>query len=126
MLLSSAALECRPATLPPAAWLMAACWIGVHFLIEPGQACGQRGNHVGIGRTRGDEVQDLVERHGRLAVERLGGRLLVLADADRIDDDEMRLVLGVGRDALQDVGIDDPAAAPLHLLEVRRASGCSA
>ena len=66
--------------------------------------------------------ENLVERHGRLAVERLRGRLVVLADADGIDDDEVRLVPGVGRDALQHVGIDDPAAAALHLLEVGRAS----
>ena len=46
------------------------------------------------------------------------GRLVLFAHADGIDDDEMGLLLGVGRDALQRVGVDDPAAAALHLLEV--------
>ena len=90
----------------------------INFLFEPGQSCGQRRNHVGIGSTRSDEVENLVERHGWLAVEWLGGRLVFLADAHGIDDDEVRLVLGVGRDALQHVGIDHPATTPLHLLEV--------
>src|SRR5207245_1193773 len=66
----------------------------------------------------GDEVENFVQRHGWLSVERLCGRLLLLTHADRINDDEMGLVPGVGRDALQIVGIDYPAAAPFHLLEV--------
>ena len=104
--------------MPPAAFGDGGLLDRVELPVEPGQAGGQRRNQVGVGGTGSDQVQDLVQRHGRLAVQRLGGRLLVLAHADRIDDDEVRLVPGVGRDALQRVGIDDPAAPPLHLLEV--------
>jgi hypothetical protein len=46
-----------------------------------------------------------------------GVGLVLLAHADGIDDDEVVLGLGVGRDALQVVGLDDAHAAAFHLLE---------
>ena len=73
-------------------------------------------------RAGGDEIQDLVERHGRLAVERLRRRLVLLAHAHGIDDDEVGLVPGVGRDALQGVGIDHPARRGPSSARSRRAS----
>ena len=56
----------------------------------------------------------------RLAIQGFGGRFVRLAHAHGIDDDEMGLLFGVGRDALQVVGLDDPATSALHLLEIRR------
>ena len=74
--------------------------IGIDLLFESGEARSQRAREIGIGCTRRNEVENLIERDGGLAVERLGRRLFFLADANRIDDHEMRFVLGVGRDAL--------------------------
>ena len=40
-----------------------------------------------------------------------------LGDADGVDDDEVRLGAGVGRDGLEVGVVDDADAAALHLLE---------
>ncbi len=59
----------------------------------------------------------LLEADGGLVLHRAGVGLVLLADADGIDDDEVVLGLGVGGDALQVVGLDDAHAAAFHLLE---------
>ena len=80
--------------------------------VEPGKPGRQGGHEVGARRPGGDQAHDLVQRHGRLAVERLRRRLVLLPDADGIDDDEVGLRLGVGRDALQGVEVDHPQPRP--------------
>ena len=50
--------------------------------------------------------------YGRLAIQGLGCRLVRLAHAHGIDDDEMGFLFGVGRDALQVVGLDDRQPRP--------------
>ena len=46
-----------------------------------------------------------LERHRRLALQRLGVGHLSFADADAVHDDEVRPCLGVGRHRLQVVGL---------------------
>ena len=86
--------------------------------VETGETGRESGHEVGSRRAGGDQTHDLVQRYARLPVERLGRRLVLLRDADGIDDDEVGLRLGVGRDAPQGVEVDHPHAPSLHLLEV--------
>ena len=67
----------------------------------------------------GNLLEDLVEPDSRLSIQRLRQRLIVLADANRIHNHKVRLVLGVGCYALKVVGIDDAYPSALHLLKVR-------
>ena len=88
--------------------------------VEPGQACGDRRADVGVGVVggEGDALEERLERHGRLAVERHRVDEVALGDADRVDDHEPVLRPRVGGDGLEVRVADDAHAAPLHLLEV--------
>ena len=58
-----------------------------------------------------------LERDCLLALQRLRVGERDLGHPDAVDDDEMGLGPGVGRDRLQLVRVDDADAAALHLLE---------
>ena len=66
--------------------------------LQAGQASGKRGERVGVGAALRDVFEQLLQRGGRLAVERVRVGLVLLADADGVDDDEPLLGLGAGRD----------------------------
>ena len=68
------------------------------------------GDDIGVSSPGSDQGHDLVEGDGRLAIQRFCGRLLVLANADGIHDDEVHLPI---------VSIDssksrDDAGSPPH------------
>ena len=88
--------------------------------VESGQPGRQRRDDIGMGHARGHHLQELIERDGRLAVQRFRGRLVLFADAHRVDNNKMGLVAVVGRHALQRVGIDHANAPAFHLLEIAR------
>ena len=96
---------------------------GFEFAVEPREARGERGERVFIAVPEGDAEQQLLERHGGLAVERAGFGLVALAHADGIDDDEVGLGAGVfAGDGLQIGGREHAGAAPFHLLEIDAAA----
>ena len=87
--------------------------------LQLGQAGGEGGGLV-LGQVeRGRLVEELLEADRLLPVER---RLdvLVLGDADGVDDDEPGLGLGVRGDGLEVGRGHGAGAAALHLLEVLR------
>ena len=90
---------------------------GADAVFHAGEAAGERGEHVVFGVAEGDGLHELFEADGGLLLHGAGVGLVLLADADGIDDDEVVLGLGVGGDALQVVGLDDAHAAAFHLLE---------
>ena len=81
------------------------------------EATGKRGEHVVLGVAEGDGLHQLLEADGGLLFHGARVGLVLLAHAHGIDDDEVILGLGVRRDALQVVRLDDAHAAALHLLE---------
>ena len=69
------------------------------------------------------DCRSLSSADGGLAVERLAVPVLSCSQTPTASTmTKWVLLLGVGRDALQVVGLDDAAAAALHLLEVGRPS----
>ena len=88
-------------------------------MFHAGQAAGDGGEHGLFGVAEADGLQQLFEGDRRLLLHGLGVGLVLLADADGIDDDEVVLGLGVRGDCLEVVVLDDPHAPALHLLEER-------
>ena len=88
-----------------------------HAVLHAGQAAGEGGEHVLVGVAEADGLQQLLEADCRFLLHGPGVGLVLLAHADGIDDDEVVLGFGVRGDRLQVVGLDDPHAAALHLLE---------
>ena len=87
-------------------------------VLHAGEAAGDAGEHVFLGVAQRDGLEQLVEGDAGLLLHRPGVGLVLLADADGIDDDEVVFGRGVGRDGLEVVRLDDADAAALHLLEV--------
>ena len=69
---------------------------GVKLTLQAGETTGQRGKGVRIGAALGDVFQHLLQRLRRLTVQRVGIGLVLLADADSINDDETVFCLGAG------------------------------
>ena len=62
--------------------------VGAELALQAGEPAGERGQRVGVGAALGDVVEQLLQRRRRLAIERVGIGLVLLADADGIHDDE--------------------------------------
>ena len=91
----------------------------VELPVEPREAAGERADGVFIAHAHHHAHRQILERHIGLGDERLACRLERLRDADRIDNDIMRLGgRGRRRDLLEIVGVKGTRAASLHLLEV--------
>ena len=86
--------------------------------VEPGEPAGDRREHLRVAGAEGDALEELLERDGRLAVERHGVDQVGLGDADGVDDHEPVLRRRVGGDGWKVVRLDHADAAALHLLEV--------
>lgn len=91
--------------------------LGLHAVPHARKPPGERREHLVLGVAEGHGLHELLEADGGLLLHGAGVGLVLLADADGIDDDEVVLGRGVGRDALQVVGLDDTHPAALHLLE---------
>ena len=86
-------------------------------VFHAGEASGNGRQHLFVGAAQCDRLQELIEGHTRFLFHRSGVGLVNLADTDRIHNDEVIFTHGVGRDALEVVGLDHADAPALHLLE---------
>ena len=71
-------------------------------VLHAGEPSGDAGEHVFFGVPQRDGLEQLVEGDAGLFLHRARVGLVLLADADGIDDDEVVFGLGVGRDGLAD------------------------
>ena len=86
-------------------------------VLHAGQPSGDAGEHVFFCIPQRDGLEQLVKGDAGLFLHRSRVGLVLLADADGIDDDEVVFGRGVGRDGFQIVRLDDADAPALHLLE---------
>ncbi len=86
-------------------------------VLHAGEPAGDAGEHIFVGIAQSHSLQQLVKGDAGLLFHgpRIG--LVLLADADGIDDDEVVFALASGVTALEVVGLDDAHAAAFHLLE---------
>ena len=86
--------------------------------VQPRQAHGHAGEHLGLHVAQAHGLQQRVQRHALLLVHRAAVGLVALAHAHAVDDDEVVLVhVLAGVHAAQVVVLDHAHAAALHLLE---------
>ena len=71
-------------------------------VLHASQPSGDAGEHVFFRVPQGDSLEQLVEGDAGLLLHRSRIGLVLLADADGIDDDEVVFGRGVGRDGLAD------------------------
>ena len=88
--------------------------------VERGEARGERRERVLIATAGGDLFEQLLEADLAIALQRLRNRFEALGDADRVDQHEAGLGVGVGRHLAQLLGRDRARAPALHLLEILR------
>ena len=90
----------------------------VEALLQSHEPSGEAFEHFRFAIAEGDGVEQLVERHRALFLQRAGVGQVLFAHADGVDDHEAVLALDAGIDLLH-LGFGDHAHAPaLHLLEV--------
>ena len=83
---------------PAAGFGDAATLVGTTLLVDARDASGQRRQIVVVGAARSDVFQQRLQRHAGVLFQRLGIGQLGFADADAVDDQKVRLGLGIGRD----------------------------
>ena len=88
--------------------------------VERREARGKRRKCVLIATSRGDLFEELLEADLAIALQRLGNRFEALGHADRVDQHEAGLGVGVWRHLAQLLGRDRARAPALHLLEILR------
>ena len=82
-----------------------------------GQSSGDAGEHVFFCIPECHGLEQLLKGDARLLFHRPRIGLVLLADDDGIDDNEVVFACGIGRDGLQIIRLDDADATALHLLE---------
>ena len=90
----------------------------VHPLAQPRQTRRETRHQVRVRHPHRGALKQLLQAGRWLSLQRRRHRLVALADADRIDDHKMGLVLRVRGDLPQVAGLDDTHAPALHLFEV--------
>lgn len=86
-------------------------------VLHAGQPSGDAGQHVFFCVPQGHGLEQLLKGNAGLLLHRSRVGLVLLADADGIDNDEVVFACGVGRDGLEIIRLDDADAPALHLLE---------
>ena len=90
----------------------------VEALLQTNQPSGEAFEHFRFTIAESDGVEQLVESHRALFLQRAGVGQVLLADADGVDDHEAVLALDAGIDLLHLGFGNHPHAPALHLLEV--------